>query len=137
MPSLPAIAGLTFFSDIFFIVFDNIRRHSGVLGHPRVEIAVKRLENRLSVLIHSEVAPGARTPGAEGKVERIQQLIAAGDYQRAVRLEGGTGLLKLRRIIGTLPLDFGFTEDAQFFVHFDVNVFDIRGVGGDDERADR
>ena len=125
VPPLPAIKGLVFFSDIFFIVFDNIRRHSGISPHPRVMIEVDRLENRLSILIHSEVAPSARTDNAEGKVARIRQSIVEGDYQRAVRLEGGTGLIKLRRIIGTLPLDFGFTGEDEFFVKFEVGIFDI------------
>jgi len=122
---IPPLVGLTLFSDIFFIVFDNIRRHSGVGSSPRVTISAQSVGGNLHINIASEVATAA-APEAQARVERIKRAIAAGDYQSAVRSEGGTGLIKLRNIVGpdrsVRRMDFGFRNDGWFFVELNLGV---------------
>lgn len=131
VPDLPLIASLTLVSDIFIIIFDNIWRHSGILRNPTVEIAVTNESDRLKIIIDNQVAPGVRTDAVEAKVHRIKQSILEGAYKTAVRSEGGTGFIKLRKIIGntesTQPvLDFGFRDDGRFFVDLEIHVTEIR-----------
>src|ERR1017187_2152935 len=118
--SLPKFASaVTLFSDMFFIVFDNVWRHSGVSRHPRVNITVHNLSGQLQLLIVNELNKGARTPDAEAEGARIGRLIADGGYRSAMRSEGGSGLSKLRKIIGQGPgkeLAFGFDGDDKFYV---------------------
>ena len=139
MPELPKIeGGLELFSDILTIIFDNIQRHSGITRRPRVEITATELTDRLQLVIRNEVAPGVRTPEVEAKVTRIKQAITDGVYQRTVSSEGGTGFIKLRKIIGgdqrtPLRLDFGFGEDDRFFVALDIRAHKREIDAGEEE----
>jgi len=123
---VPELVGLTLFSDIFFIIFDNIRRHSGVGSSPTVIIKAQAIEGNLHISIDSEIAVASRTPEAVARVKHIKQVIAAGNYQSAVRSEGGTGLIKLRNIVGpdddVQRMDFGFRENGWFFVDLNLGM---------------
>lgn len=128
---LPLIASLTLVSDIFIIIFDNIWRHSGIPRNPNVEIAVTNESERLRIIIENEVADGIRTAEVEAKVNRIKGSILDGAYKTSVRSEGGTGFIKLRKIIGNTEsaqpiLDFGFRADGRFFVDLEIHVMEIR-----------
>jgi hypothetical protein len=122
LDDLPQFEQLAIFSDIFFIIFDNIRRHAGILG-PEVSISCRVVNNRLRIRVTNEVAASARTPENQRKVAQIRELITEGNYVRAVRSEGGTGLIKLRNIIRTnndpTRLEFDFV-DNQFYVQIDL-----------------
>jgi hypothetical protein len=119
---------LTFFSDLFFIVFDNIRRHSG-LTDPVVELTVDQIDAsagelrpRLRFRIESDVGEAVDVEAIEVRLSRIRERIETDDYKSAVISEGGTGLIKLHRILGRRNLeanmlDFGF-DDGRFFVDF-------------------
>lgn len=128
-PQLPRFASgsLTMFSDLFFIIFDNIRRHSGGLNRPKVSIQVSKVNERLRIIVSNAVGPGVRTSASENRVAKIKRIIAEGEYLTVVSSEGGTGLIKLRKIIGDDPkqlshLDFGFTGDGRFFVDLEIAV---------------
>lgn len=115
---------LPIFSDIFFIVFDNIRKHSGEVS-PNVRIAGILESDRLQIEIHSDVCQPQIQAEHIARVELIHETIrqAQGGYLRAVRSEGGTGLIKLRNILrrGSEPshLDFGFSDNS-FYVKMEV-----------------
>jgi hypothetical protein len=67
---------------------------------------------RVEIRVESEVAPRAYTEWAVQKLERIRGLMKSGEYRKHVNLEGGTGLLKLKRIVSLderQNLDFGFS----------------------------
>ncbi len=60
----------------------------------------------------------------EEKLARIRERIVTDDYRSAVTSEGGTGLIKLHRILSgrnreTNILKFGFDED-RFLVEFEI-----------------
>ena len=128
---LPEFIELTLFSDIFFIIFDNIRRHSGV-SRPHVEITAEQFQDRLRISVTSEIASDVRTPQTLERVGNIHKAIAQGEYHKAVRSEGGTGLIKLRNITrlgkgSANLLDFGFAGDS-FFVRLELVVHETRGA---------
>jgi hypothetical protein len=120
IPSLPPVIEWTPLSDIFFIVFENIQNHSG-LQDPLVEICAVEEEHQVRISIRSQVGDLANIAEVKERVTKIKDAISVGAYQRGVRSEGGTGLMKLRKIIGDARhLDFGFASDSQFYVEFDL-----------------
>lgn len=125
---LPHLANaLTYFSDIFFILFDNARRYSNAGTSPCIAITIERkAKDTITFTFTSEIEKLTDTSASIERVKEIQAKIASGDYQQAIRSEGGTGLIKLKRIIGhNQPLDFGYTADNQFTVTFDTNLREI------------
>jgi hypothetical protein len=130
-PALPPFGdALAFFSDVFFIVFDNIRRHSG-LANPKVELTVEQIDAdegelrpRLRFLIESDVGNEVNAAAIETRLLRIRERIETDDYRSAVVSEGGTGLIKLHRILGRRNLEanmltFGLSN-GRFFVDFKI-----------------
>jgi len=119
---------LSLFSDIFFIVFDNIRKHSG-MASPKVTVSAAVKSDRLEIEIINKLSPAAVTPEREARVAQIREAIGQDGYLRAVRSEGGTGLKKLRNILRqasdpTRRPEFGFSDDT-FFIRFDLKVLGI------------
>jgi hypothetical protein len=115
---------LSDFTDILFTVLDNVYCHSGNRVSPWVKLRVwtEALHLPLRIVkirIESETVPGVVTEAAKRKLERIRDVMASGDYRKQVNLEGGTGLLKLKRLVSIDPrhvLDFGFVDESSFFV---------------------
>lgn len=116
-------------TDILFTILDNAHRHCGVQGNsPHVKIKLWaeniEVEDALRVIINveSEVAPHAVSTQNKNRVNKIREQIRSGDWRSRVKLEGGTGFLKLKRIVAPdnrQSLDFYFT-DSSFVV--DVSV---------------
>jgi hypothetical protein len=129
IPTLPSFVDWTPLSDIFFIVFENIQKHSGII-RPAVEITASESQDQFRIMVSSEVEVSANIDEAQNRVAKIKQAISEGSYQHGVRSEGGTGLMKLRKIIGQNPkksnhLDFGFTHDNRFFVELELPYLEI------------
>ncbi|WP_181008509.1 HAMP domain-containing histidine kinase [Sphingomonas montanisoli] len=127
-PLPPFGNGLTLFSDIFFILFDNVRRHSGKGARPEIAIEVREREDMLHLTARNKVEPQSCSDDAVARVEKIRKAIADGDFERAMRSEGGTGLIKLHMLInrrqsedGRRKLDFGF-DNGEFFVSLEMRV---------------
>jgi hypothetical protein len=125
------VTELSLFSDIFFIIFDNVRKHSGLTA-PNVRVSVQVVaETSLEIEVENSLATHAITSDREIKISEIKEAIAKGEgeYLPAVRSEGGTGLKKLRNILrrdasSPRKLDFGF-ESQNFFVRFDLPIFEV------------
>ena len=129
IPTIPALLDWTPLSDIFFIVFENIQKHSGMI-RPAVEITVSESHDQVRIMVKSEIDVSVDRIEAEAKVAKIKLAISEGSYQRGARSEGGTGLMKLRKIIGqsvkkSRHLDFGFTYDNRFFVELELPYMEI------------
>lgn len=146
-PDLPAIeGGLSLFSDMFFIIFENIQRHCGISEKPRITIKVIDRTDRLQMLIRNQIQPRIHNEQAEERVNRIRQVIDSGGYQSGISSEGGTGFIKLRKLLerertSPLRLDFGFAPDDMFFVDLEVPVIRLQDegpeeAGKEDERLD-
>jgi hypothetical protein len=122
------VVHLNWFSDIFFLIFDNIRKHSG-LDAPVVTVRGEVVGSTLVIEIRNTVAVITAT-GRESVTRILREIEEGrGQYLPGVRSEGGTGLKKLWNILRPEPtaprlLEFGFT-DNEFVVRFDVKVFEM------------
>jgi len=125
---LPPIANaLTMFSDIFFILFDNARRYANSGKSPNISILIERDGPDSVVLsVINEVANSENYTASSARVDSIKRAIASGDYHESVNSEGGTGLIKLKKIIGVSQfLDFGYLDSNSFSVSFKLRLREI------------
>lgn len=98
------------------------------------------------MLIRNQIQPRIHNEQAEERVNRIRQVIDSGGYQSGISSEGGTGFIKLRKLLEREPssplrLDFGFAPDDMFFVDLEVPVIRLQDegpeeAGKEDERLD-
>src|ERR1039458_7725559 len=74
-----------------------IRHDFGTNGAMRFDY----LGSESFVVIHvaNTVAPSSVTPGSRARLDAIRSAMRHGDYKKAVRTEGGTGLHKVQKII--------------------------------------
>jgi hypothetical protein len=118
---LPLFIQVQKFTDILIIVFDNIWRHCGIRGRPRVWVAAHLNENYIHIEITNDVGEGVVNATTESRIVGINKKISEGMYHGAVSSEGGTGLMKIRNIAGAestamVRLDFGFRSGNLFYV---------------------
>jgi hypothetical protein len=108
-----SILQLPKFSDIFFLIFDNIQAHSGVGNSPAVSIEVSFLNGVLRISVSNEMEAWA---GIEDKLTRTRDIIKAGQYHRVIKSEGGTGLVKLWNTIRNEHSTLDFTPHEGVFI---------------------
>lgn len=127
IPELPPLANaLTLFSDIFFILFDNIRKYAETGQSPNIKIKITRESDEVAFLVSNELGASTFSEEALEKIQEIKTKISKDTYHSSVKSEGGTGLIKLRKLIGTnQELDFGYNEDNEFFVKFNLSLHEI------------
>lgn len=127
IPELPPLANaLTLFSDIFFILFDNIRKYSETGSSPKIKINITRESDEVAFLVSNELGTSAISDEALNKIEEIKTKISKDTYHSSVKSEGGTGLIKLRKLIGAnQELDFGYNPNNEFFVKFNLSLHEI------------
>ena len=115
---------LVTFTDILFTILDNVHRHCGTERSPVVKISLKSFESgepnisRVILRVENDVSDSSRAPSIQKRLGKIKEQISSGDYKSRVKLEGGTGFLKLKRIVAPdnrQTLDFGFIDEG-FFV---------------------
>lgn len=127
------------FSDVFFIIFENVLKYSGNSTDPDVEITFDEVPEYLSFKIVNSVDD--MSPEHCERIERARERIQDGSFRTAVRSEGGTGLPKLAKVIGYGKggeLDFGYDEESSTFeVRFKVRTLEISEGDADDENSDR
>lgn len=127
IPELPPLANaLTLFSDIFFILFDNIRKYAETGQSPNIKIKITRESDEVAFLVSNELGASTISEEALEKIQEIKTKISKDTYHSSVKSEGGTGLIKIRKLIGTnQELDFGYNEDNEFFVKFNLSLHEI------------
>lgn len=119
-------ATLKIMTDILFILFDNVIKHSALSGNIPVEIECHFKNDgtdRLCLKIKNKVGDSLNFSSLQ---ERLLELRSGLKDQRAwdsVRREGGTGFFKIAKFLrydisGEHIFDFDFTEDN----HFEVNL---------------
>ncbi len=129
MGDLPTMQGVVrLFSDIFFIIFENVLKYSGNETDPDIQIEVEERDDHLWFRITNSVEnvsadERARIAGARERIE-------SGAFRTAVRGEGGTGLPKLAKVIGFGSgggtIDFQLSEDgSEFAVEFTLRKIDV------------
>ena len=120
--TLPALV------DIFFILLENIVKHSHTEAPPSVRIAISADAGTVHVAVSNDVVRGIEDEGISQRLASIREAIAGGDYLQSVPREGGTGFHKIRKIvthdIGELEqLDFDFVQGTQFVVQMLIRPY--------------
>lgn len=127
------------FSDAVFIMMDNVYKHSGVNPPPDITLKIKLNESKaLQVRCESPVFDSLEIRNSKAeRVEKIRDQISNFSPNSSVNLEGGTGLLKLRKLAdgvsidGARPaIDFGYFDGDYFFVTVNLPVH-VRGRSED------
>lgn len=119
----PLTGALILFSDIFFVLFENIHEHSDMV-RPGVIVTATAEAGILRVQVRSEVYSPSRH---RDRIHDAKDRIATGAYKSAVRREGGTGLPKLAKLLKAdgreTLLEFGLDdEERHFVVEFELPV---------------
>lgn len=121
------------FSDVFFILFENVIKYSGNAIDPEIDIRIVGEAEHLSFRVANTVAN--MTADQVERIEEAREKIRNGSFRTAVRSEGGTGLPKLAKVIGVGKggeLDFDYDEETSVFaVQFKVATLEIAGGEGD------
>lgn len=134
LPRLPGMVRL--FSDMFFIIFENVLRYSGNPTDP--SICIRAWEEGDQILFRVENSVETVTDEDQTRISSAKDRIASGSFRRAVRGEGGTGLPKLAKVIGHGSgggtLCFDLTEDgSKFIVEFGLRKIDLTEPEGTPE----
>ncbi len=118
--------------DILHIIFGNIYGHSGIVEQPLVHLNLTASgeEERFTLRVENELGSQLPNHPMLEKLERIKALIESNDYKEYQTLEGGTGLLKLKRLItpsvdSQSTLKFGFTDEQRFYVEIVMSLTSI------------
>ena len=117
---------LVLFTDIFFIIFENALKYSGVERSPDIVIE-SWIEGRM-LWFNVTNSLVSLSDLERGRVAAARERVESGEFKTALRVEGGTGLPKLAKLLGygklqQRVLDFGPSEDEKhFFVKFNVEV---------------
>lgn len=132
---LPNFSGVVrLFSDIFFILFENVLKYSGNPINPSIYIHAWIDEDQMRFRVENSVE--TVTKDDLTRIANAKERIANGSFRRAVRGEGGTGLPKLAKVIGLGSgggtLEFEITEnDKKFAVDFSLRLLELTQDGND------
>jgi hypothetical protein len=115
------------FVEVLLTLFDNVYLHSGSnCPWIKVNVSVEPYDDvfeKIVIRVENEVRADLVTQESRAKLARIAEQMNTGDYQQHVNLEGGTGLLKLKRLVSRNPaqtLDFDFVGTDTFFVQLSL-----------------
>lgn len=125
MKGFRILGNLPSFVDVFFIIFENIVKHSKLEESLEADVSVN-YEEKINVKVVNKVGAEVINEGSKEKIDQIKHVISEKKYGEAIRKEGGTGFQKLQKILSfdfklrgveTQPkLDFGFIEEDKFNV---------------------
>lgn len=134
------------FTDILFTILDNIYTHSGLDREPIIAINISLVSQRsdgaceVKVSVINKVTSDAITPANERRLDKIREQIDSGDYKALSKVEGGTGLLKLKRVVASDPrqtLEFGYLPDrSEFFVEIVMAMILLPDLEGTPQAAE-
>lgn len=120
--SLPVLVGrsLTSLVDVFFILFENVLKHSGAADGVSsiAEVDFTAASNNIYIRVANPLS-GSNIESVRSKLAVARQTLASANEDARLVTEGGTGFHKLRKI---LSLDLGAE-----------NAFDFKVEGGNFE----
>jgi hypothetical protein len=109
---------LTYFSDIFYVIFNNIEEYSDI-RRPKVSVESTLQGDLLSVQITNEISASSRDKSSIERVQEAQGLIDSGNYRKKINAEELSGFSKIKNLIGEDNLlTFDFSDDLKFVVNF-------------------
>ena len=102
------------------IIFENISRHSGHTKDPVIYLDINQDENG-DLVIHSlnQIKSDVNQGEAQKRLNSITKKISNGEYRNTIAAEGGTGLIKIKKIVdpdnvSPQSLLYGFTNNDEF-----------------------
>jgi len=106
-------------NDTFFILFDNVKEHSGI-KKPNVQILVKTSieKETLNIVFVNESKSSLRQKHEE-ELAKITALIDRQEWDTRAKKEGRSGIIKLAATTqqsSKADLKYGFTEEGEFKV---------------------
>jgi hypothetical protein len=115
------------FTEVFLTLLDNVYLHSGI-NCPWINVGVSterydKMSSRIVIRVENEVSSDRVTDESRTKLARIKEQMNTGEYKKHVNLEGGTGLLKLKRLVSrntSQELDFDFAGNDRFVVQLSL-----------------
>ncbi len=108
-------AALASIVDVFFILLENVLRHSE-LAEPGARITIDYRSDEIEIAVSNPVRHGVSGSEAEFRLATIRAAIDSGSYLTSVTTEGGTGLCKVAKILSRdlnvgRRLRFGYEGD--------------------------
>jgi hypothetical protein len=130
--------GLTFLNDTIFILFDNIKTHSG-LKYPEInlEIIVNSNDETITIKCVNNTRQTDRVR-LKHEIDKIRALIDNGKIGDRARLEGRSGFIKLAASIDKAingHLDFDLLDSGEFALTI-KNDLTIKLIPSDEVRFD-
>jgi hypothetical protein len=123
-------------NDVSYLIFGNIAKHSGFFGRgevvrmkPKVRIDIESKESTaIEIRVTSAIEPSVNLAAIGHSVEQAKATIAQRRYEEVVSRTRGTGLVRMASTLNyegndEKKLDFGLTDDAEFFVSFTLPVY--------------
>ncbi|OGU17126.1 MAG: hypothetical protein A2076_04150 [Geobacteraceae bacterium GWC2_53_11] len=115
---------LNIINDVLVIVLGNVHKHANVESNSKVYILIQNDEKErlLRVTVKNKVSSNIVYGANIQKIEDIKKIIEKGDHINILPTEGGSGLIKLSRLIPSDhgPIDkylsFGFDDENNFVV---------------------
>ncbi|MAX23185.1 MAG: hypothetical protein CMJ19_01675 [Phycisphaeraceae bacterium] len=134
------------FVDLLFLVFENAVRHSQMSPVPAVDVAVSLADDILNIRCENALGDNVPSPDAKATIAGIRKNLHSNVFSQSVTTEGGTGFFKMQKIlhhdfssaVGTRKptLDFGVSDESQFFVHMTIPIHEWEQRSQDHENAD-
>ncbi|MDB5824997.1 MAG: hypothetical protein JWR21_3701 [Herminiimonas sp.] len=117
--------GFSIVVDALYIALDNIYQHSGKKINNKVSIAAKfnKETSLISFTVINELAPNAKTPEKEVRLNAIRADIHKRIFGERARLDKGSGLSKLAALVmqsDSTKISFFYNEESKFQLHFDL-----------------
>lgn len=106
---------LTLINDIFFILFDNVKTHSGI-KEPTICINVHATQDCIEITFNSESKASLRL-NHETELKKIRALIDNKNFSSRRKSEGKSGIIKMAADVSEIPkasLKFGFVDSGNF-----------------------
>lgn len=108
------------FVDVFFIIFENIAKHSGLPGPHQARVEITYGTQSIACHIENDIAVGIANSETSKKLETIRAAMTEARHMSSISIEGGTGFHKISKILThDVPLscgvDFGFKESSMAF----------------------
>lgn len=115
------------FVDVFFILFDNILKHCGIVNEPLVTVSAFRTNKKVHIVFENEVNSNLNIPKGNEKLRQIKQLMEEVEATDNVKREGGTGLYKIKKILAVdlkikNQINFEITQDHYFKVWIEIGA---------------
>ncbi len=109
---------LTLINDTLFILFDNVKEHSGI-KKPKITIKIDTDEDDALGLVFVSESKASLRKKQEEELLKITDVINKKAFGTRTKKEGKSGIIKLAAAVDGIPkakLDYGFNEDGNFKV---------------------